>query len=399
MKRTATLLLALSLFQACQKNDPFTVREELSDLTEFNNYANALSMIPGASYQSHLPAYLKAVGMQDQPISDTKAAVGRVLFYDKNLSADKTVACASCHKQNNGFSDTKAFSSGIQGQSSDRNAMPIGNVANFAAHYANIKGATPLLLWDERASSAAQLSRMAMTNPHEMAMTMDQIVDQVKLQNYYPYLWRKAYGDFEVTEDRVLECLDQFVGSISSYNTIFDMALEKTSGQLSVTEAAVVQVYTGDTILTEGLPFFTPNAFRGLKIFVDHCSKCHSPIRPFQEVFQACNGLDLNYTDQGLGSLTGNPADNGVFKAPPLRNIALTAPYMHDGRFATLKEVIEFYSSGIKDHPNLHPSLRNADGSVGMKLSPLQQADLLAFLHTLTDVTLSSEEKFANPFK
>ncbi len=113
----------------------------------------------------------------------------------------------------------------------------------------------------------------------------------------------------------------------------------------------------------------------------------------------ACNGLDLEYGDKGLGSITGNPADNGVFKSPSLRNIALTAPYMHDGRFKTLNDVVEFYSTGVQDHPNLHPAMRAANGSARLNLSTQEKADLVAFLHTLTDDFLKTDERFSNPFK
>jgi cytochrome c peroxidase len=106
----------------------------------------------------------------------------------------------------------------------------------------------------------------------------------------------------------------------------------------------------------------------------------------------------MTYPDQGIGALTGNPADNGVFKAPSLRNIALTAPYMHDGRFKTLEEVVSFYSNGVKNHPNLHPAMRH-NGSIHLNLTNDQKNDLIAFLHTLTDIKSVSDERFADPFK
>jgi cytochrome c peroxidase len=145
-------------------------------------------------------------------------------------------------------------------------------------------------------------------------------------------------------------------------------------------------------------PGFSSRENNGRDLFVANCSKCHSPIRAFQDVFEACNGLDLEYVDQGRGKLTGNASDNGVFKAPSLRNIAVTAPYMHDGRFKTLEEVIEFYSTGVKNHPNLHPQMLH-NGDPNLHLSTQQKQDLIAFLKTLTDNKLATDYRFSNPFK
>ncbi len=401
MKHLSAALLVILLFGACQKNENLTIHEEPNDLTDLFNFEKYLEVRP-LSYQSRLPAYLKAVGMNDPVISDSKAALGRVLFYDKTLSRDQKISCATCHQQKWGFADAWPFSFGVNNQASTRNTPALGNTANFAAHYTAIQGVAPKLAWDEHGASVAEVSRQAITNPREMDMTMPEVVDRVAAQPYYPYLWRAAYGNTEVTEARILECLDAFVGSISAYDSKFDRALEQTSGKLSVTDTIVTQIYYGgpsDTTIITSLPFFSANAFRGLKLFVDHCSKCHSPIRPFQEVFMACNGLDLEYNDKGLGQRTGNPADIGVFKSPSLRNIALTAPYMHDGRLKTLKDVVEFYSTGVQEHPNLHPAMRSANGSAQLNFTEQEKTELIAFLHTLTDPTLALDERFSNPFK
>ncbi|MCC6460824.1 MAG: c-type cytochrome [Saprospiraceae bacterium] len=355
------------------------------------------------SYASAIPAYLKVVGMQDPVFLDEKVVLGRVLFYDKNLSRDRTISCASCHKQTLAFSDNVAFSVGIDGQLSHRNAMPLANVTSFAAHYSSISGQGPTLLWDHRAADVATQAPLAFTNSREMDLTMAEVISRVKEQPYYAYLWKQAYGNFEVTEAALLESLSEFVGAIRSYDSKFDRALIVSSGQLSVTDTVVTHLYYQDTTITTittSLPFFNQKEFTGLRLFVDNCSKCHSPIRPFQEVFMACNGLETKYVDKGLSAITGQISDEGVFKSPPLRNIALTAPYMHDGRFKTLAEVVEFYNSQVKNHPNLHPSLRDEAGGVKrMHLSTDQKEALIAFLHTLSDEKMTKDARFSNPFK
>ncbi|MBV6439969.1 MAG: hypothetical protein EPGJADBJ_01627 [Saprospiraceae bacterium] len=404
MKKTIYLLALLLFLFACQKSEWIT-REEQNVLPDYAAEFEAWLDLPPVfvSYQRTLPKYLQAVGMSPAPVADAKATLGRVLFYDKNLSLDRSTACASCHKQSNAFSDDAALSTGIKGLQGTRNAMPIANVASFSAHYRSINGLHPLLLWDNRAADVAEQSKLAFLNDHEMGMTMEGIAQRIKELSYYPYLWEKVYGHFNVTEEEVLECLAEFVGAIGSHQSKFDLALEKANGDINFTgmDTIVHQIYSGTTttIVPIGLPGFNVRELRGRDLFVAHCSGCHSPIRPFLEVLEACNGLDMSYADQGIGALTGNPADNGVFKAPSLRNIQLTAPYMHDGRFKTLEEVVEFYSTGVKDHPNLHPAMRRDNGTIHLNLSSVEKADLIAFLQTLTDPTTSGDERFSNPFR
>ena len=401
MKRIALFIALLTVFAACQKNELLVVRDDASDLEEMMHMETALRIFP-ASYKVDIPEYLKAVGMQNPVFDDAKVVLGRVLFYDKKLSRDGSTSCASCHKQERAFSDDVAFSKGIHGQLSKRNAMPLANVSSFAGHYAAINGQTPLLLWDERASTVAEQARIAITNPMEMDMSILEVVSRIKEQNYYPYLWKQAYGNFEVSETKLLECLNEFVGAITSFNSKFDRALTQSAGQFGVLDTVVRNIYYGptDTVVLPTLPFYNLSEFMGLQLFVDNCSKCHSPIRPFQEVFIACNGLDMQYSDTGLGAITGRAEDEGFFKSPSLRNIALTAPYMHDGRFKTLQEVIEFYSTGVQDHPNLHPDMpRSAKGSTKLNFTEKEKSDLLAFLNTLTDPSVKYDIRFSNPFK
>ena len=403
MKKTIYLLAFMLPVVACQKGE-LAIRNDQNDLPDYASQFEAWLDLPPAtiSYQRTLPKYLQALGIVPRPVSDEKATLGRVLFYDKNLSLDRSTACASCHHQAFAFSDNTALSTGIGGLKGNRNAMPIANVASFSAHYSDINGLRPSLLWDNRAANVTEQSRLAFLNDHEMGMTMAEVATRIRELPYYPWLWEKTYDRFDVTEAQILECLSAFVGAIGSHESKFDAALEAANGNINFSgiDTIIANVYFGSdtTILPFGLPGFSARESSGRDIFVANCSKCHSPIRPFQEVLEACNGLETTYPDQGIGALTGNPADNGVFKAPSLRNIALTAPYMHDGRFKTLEEVVSFYSNGVKNHPNLHPAMRH-NGSIHLNLTNDQKNDLIAFLHTLTDIKSVSDERFADPFK
>lgn len=405
MGKSCLHLLGLALLLgACTRDQNLLLREETNTNTEkLLNMERYLALAPGTeNYAIKLPKYLRVLGMEAQPVDAYKATIGRVLFYDKNLSRDRTIACASCHKQSLAFSDDQAFSRGIEGRHSLRNSMPLANVAGMSAHYRSIAGKpAPVFLWDNRAGSISELSKMAFGNENEMGLNMEQVVARVAEQPYYPYLWERAYGAAPVSEAGILECLTAFVNAMGSYNTPLDRSLEIASGNLSISglDTVVTNLYygTGTSIVKRRLPGLTELEDDGRTLFVAKCTKCHSPVRPFQEVFEACNGLEMEYKDAGKGQLTGQHADAGVFKSPSLRNIALTAPYMHDGRFKTLEEVVEFYSTGVKNHPNLHELMRDAQGRPGFHFTPDEKKALIAFLHTLSDRTITTDLRFSNP--
>lgn len=397
------------LILSCAKNEDLRVQELPNTAVELLDMEAALVGMPTESnYNRSLPNYLGVLGMNVQQAEDRKAGLGRVLFYDKNLSRDRSVSCASCHKQSRAFSDDVAFSKGIEGNLTHRNTQPLANVASFSAHYSSINGKTPMLFWDERSADVASQSRQTFGNPLEMGLEMDQVVDRVMEQKYYPYLWRRVYGHFEPTEAEILECLQEFVGAMGSHTSSLDRSLDQAlelfeNPTVTQSDTIITAFYYGghDTIINTivtGLPGMNASQNRGRDIFVANCTKCHSPVRPFQQVFAACNGLDLAYSDKGLAELTGLPADEGVFKSPSLRNIALTAPYMHDGRFNTLEAVVDFYSEGVKRHPNLHPLMLH-EGSPHLNLSPGQKQDLISFLHTFSDEQITYDFRFSNPFK
>jgi cytochrome c peroxidase len=413
MKNTITHLLLLLTMAACRQPEEFSVRDDINLAGEILAMEEALtSTVLINNYHRTLPTYLTNLGLQVAPVDDLKAGVGRVLFYDRNLSKDRTVSCASCHRPQNAFSDYLDFSVGVEGRKTDRNSMPLANVASFSAHYQAIDGKMPLLFWDERVPDVVSQSRQTFANEKEMGLPVDRVVERVREQLYYAPLWRKVYGHFEPKEAEILDCLQEFVGAMGSHNSRLDRALDQAFDLFEVTTSVefdtletIRSIYYGpnDTTITVitnmvGLPGLTISENRGRDLFVANCTKCHSPVRAFQEVFAACNGLEMGYNDQGLGWITGLPLHNGVFKSPSLRNIALTAPYMHDGRFKTLTEVVDFYSDGIQAHPNLHPLLMR-NGVPGLQLSPIEKLELVSFLHTLTDGSIAHDNRFSNPFR
>lgn len=310
-------------------------------------------------------------------ISNSKATLGRVLFYDKKLSRTNSVSCASCHKQELAFSDDKARSVGFNGAETKRNSLALASVANFETSYNggnSFVGFNMRLgfLWDERAQSIHELSQIAITDPVEMGMNMAELASKLSQDEYYHILFRKAYGDPQISPNRITEAIQEFVNSFVSVDSKFDRGT------------------------------FTALESLGRSLFMVNCATCHSTDMTNAVMSVANNGLELNYADKGVGGITNKPGDMDIFKVPFLRNIALTAPYMHDGRFATLEDVVEHYNSGVQMHPNLHNFLKhphNPNQPKRLNLSSQEKAALVAFLRTLTDETFIAEVKFSDPFK
>ena len=320
---------------------------------------------------------------QDLGITDAGATLGRVLFYDKILSIDNTVSCGSCHHQDIGFSDQARVSQGIDNQVTDRNAPSISNLYD-----------DNLLFWDGRSTNLNDLVLQPVRNHKEMGMeNMDFLVTKIKAAPYYQELFTKAYGDAEVTSTRVADAMAQFVRSMIGCDSEMDR-------QFSAEQPLSAQAEEGRNI------FFGKGT----------CYNCHSGpdfndrggfFDPFfppngggfgwaQDI--ADIGLDEAYTDVGMGVF--DPKLVGVFKIPSLRNVAMTAPYMHDGRFATLEEVVNHYNNGIKKSPNLDNVFKSWDTGDAIKLglSDGVVSSLVAFLHSLTDDNYMNDERFADPF-
>ncbi len=299
---------------------------------------------------------------RDNPITNAGAALGRVLFYDRRLSVDGRVACASCHQQAFGFGDTARFSPGVHGGHRPRRSMALAN-ARF--------NATGRFSWDERGTSLEAQVLQPIQDTSEMAMGLDTLEHRLAALPYYRGLFAAAFGSPDVTRDRIAAALAQFVRALISSGSRFDAVF-----------------------LTGGAPDYgrlTDDERRGLRLFTTAgCVNCHRSITQFADK-ASNNGLDAIPTDTGAG--------DGRFKPASLRNIAVRPPYMHDGRFRTLREVVEFYASGVQDSPDLDPRLRAADGSPRrLPLAPGQVDDLLAFLRSLTDSAFLHAARFADPF-
>jgi cytochrome c peroxidase len=331
-----------------------------------------------------LPAHLLAppILAQDNtpvsnPTTNAGAALGRALFHDKRLSANQTISCSSCHQAEHGFADPRRFSTGFAGGLTARNSMGLTNARYYLrGHY----------FWDERAATLEDQVLQPIQNQTEMGMTLDLLVTRLYAEPFYAELFTSAFGSSTINSTRISRALAQFVRSIASGNSKYDQGVPIDFTNYSTQENQGRQIFQGP---------------------VGGCSACHGSNNfvPGNLIFN--NGLENPYIDKGVGGISGLASDEGLFKVPSLRNIELTAPYMHDGRFATLEQVVEFYNSGVVNHPNLSPQLRLPPGPPGspppgprrLNLSNAQKAALVAFLKTLTDTTVTSDPKFSDPFR
>lgn len=337
--------------------------------------------------QPALPPYLLAAGIRSQlntpptnPVTDWGATLGRVLFYDSRLSANATVSCATCHNQAHGFADPARFSAGFLGGTTGRHSMGLTN----AAYYPNGR-----FFWDERAATLEDQVLIPIQDPVEMGMTLDALTARLSAVSWYPALFERAFGTPVVSAERISLALAQFVRSMVSYQTRFDAGRATLAGPVNLGQA-IFPNYTAQEQLGKSL-FFDPG--RG------NCAVCHGT-ETFTSPRPTNNGLDVLPPDGGVRLSTGNPGDDGKFKVPSLRNVALRPPFMHDGRFATLDAVISHYSNGVRDTPTLAPELRGPGGVPrNPNFSPNERAALRAFLETLTDPVLASDPRWANPFR
>lgn len=318
-------------------------------------------------------------------VTDNGATLGRVLFYDKNLSQNNTISCSSCHQQAFGFSDPAIHSVGFNGETTRRHSMSLVNVR----WHMNGK-----MFWDERAASLESQVLVPIQDPVEMGLTLQQLVQKVQQQSYYPQLFINAFGDNSVTTERISFAMAQFVRSIVSHSSKYDI------GRAQV------------TALSQSFPNFTASENQGKNMFFrsiaaggGECFGCHTSEAFINAQFGPMNnGIDLVSTTD-LGAFEPNKIDQsliGRFKVSTLRNIELTAPYMHDGRFATLEDVINHYSTGIQLHQNLSPRFIDIVDGVPtahkFNWTATQKTALIDFLKTLTDRSILTESKWSDPF-
>ena len=379
-------LFAVFLFAliSCQKKETITPGPAPEDPV-----ASVLNLpaTPFNYASQTLPAYLLTPPVQGQvntpvnnPVTDWGATLGRVLFYDKNLSVNTTISCASCHQQVNAFSDPVALSKGFNGGLTGRNSMTLIN----AKYYPNGR-----FFWDQRAATLEEQVLMPIQDHVEMGMTLVALEQKLQALPYYPVLFNRAFGSTTVTSNRVSLALSQFIRSIISYQSKYDAGRQAFPPGPPPPPNSI-------------FPNFTAQENRGKELFLGPqggCAPCHGS-ETFTSPLEKNNGIDAVTIDRGFGAVTNNPAQDGLFKAGSLRNVELTAPYMHDGRFNTLEEVVEHYNSGVRNHPNLSPQLRLPNGNPRLlNLNNQDKAALVAFLKTLTDHVILTDVKFSNPFK
>jgi cytochrome c peroxidase len=333
--------------------------------------------------------------------NDHLATAGRVLFYDKSLSLNNSVACASCHQQAKAFCDNLQFSSGLEDNKTARNSPGI-----FAK--------SGRLFWDGRAQTLQDLVLRPIKNHVEMKFdNLASLANKLSKIGYYQDLFTKAFGTSEIDSTKIQLALAEFVSNFNFSSNKFSRSLAHLEN-LNASESLGKMVFFGK----------------------GHCSECHH----IEDPFPGGNGygftdtdfnigLDQTYQDNGVGSITNDPNDAGRFMVPVLLNVEFTAPYMHDGRFKTLEEVIEHYNSGIKNHPNLDFNLRdlsslenladeqilqlldaNHNGEieqaeilvlppVRLNLTSAEKKGLVDFLKTLSDPSIFSDKKFSDPFR
>jgi cytochrome c peroxidase len=320
----------------------------------------------------------------DNPLTEESVALGRRLFYDPRLSGSNAVSCATCHQQRLAFTDGRKTSVGASGKPLAFNSMSL----------ANLMWGPPRFFWNGRAATLEEQALVPIRHADEMAQDLDGLLAELAADDRYRELFGAAYG--EISAVTIARALASFQRTLVSANSRYDRFLR---GEITL----------------------EPQEEWGRKLFMAHpdvkvslrggnCIDCHSQFLTagFSTRFDgfANNGLDDEaHLQPGLQELTGDAAHRGLFKVPTLRNIALTAPYMHDGRFATLEEVLRHYNDGIRPSSTLSPLIAEASNRgaepatrLSLELSHEEQAAIIAFLHTLTDRDFVSADRFSDPF-
>lgn len=312
---------------------------------------------------------------EDNTLTVEGVKLGRMLFYEKMLSRDNSQSCASCHRQEHAFSDTTRFSIGIAGLPGKRQAMSVFNMAWNNNEF----------FWDGRAHLLRDQSILPIQDELEMDETLDNVLAKLSDSKMYRDQFTRVYGSDEVTIDKMALAMEQFMLSIVSYDSKYD---QWKAGQVALTESEE----RGRLLFeTEYNPFFPE--FSGAD-----CAHCHGGAN-FENDLYMNNGLDsdTDFVDIGREAVTNKPMDRARFKVPSLRNIELTAPYMHDGRFTTLEEVVDHYNEGIHPSSTVDPAIL-ATSETGLFLSDQDKVDLVNFMKTLTDQSFITDNRYSDPF-
>jgi cytochrome c peroxidase len=321
----------------------------------------------------------------DNPLTKEAVALGRRLFYDPKLSANGKVACSTCHIQRLAFTDGRTTPIGVSGKPLSFNSMTLANLMWGPQHF----------FWNGRATTLEEQALTPLQHADEMGQDLGRLVAQLRADGTYRKLFEAAYG--EISSATIGRALASFERTLVSSNSRYDQFLR---GELTL----------------------DPQEELGRKLFMAHpdvkvslrganCIDCHSQFLTGGSSARydgfSNNGLDDEaHLQPGLQAVTGNPAHRGMFKVPSLRNIALTAPYMHDGRFDTLDQVLDHYDNGIRNSSTLSPLIVEADnqgtaaaGPISLHLTPAEKAAIIAFLHTLTDGDFVTAGRFSDPFE
>lgn len=364
----------ISLLAACKKDDPDPTPNPPAACAdcgcETSDFTNTTPM------DLELPAYVPPMPIpSDNPLTHEGVELGRYLFWDPQLSLDGTISCGSCHAQEFAFSDNNQFSTGVGGAVGFRQSMSLVNLA-----WAN------KFFWDARANTLEGQVFHPILDPIEMNETVLGVVEKLQDDPQYPPMFDAAFGSTCIDSVRIAKAVAQFLRTMVSFNSRLDQVLH-------------------------GPEIFTQQEFNGYELFQleggdpadgqggqwgADCFHCHGGSFTFFTDHQLHNnGLDSVFSDPGAGGITGNPLDMGRFKTPTLRNVALTSPYMHDGRFQTLEEVVDHYDSGGVPSPTIDPFMKYTQG--GLQLSAQDKADLVAFLEMLNDEEFINNEAFSDP--
>lgn len=301
--------------------------------------------------------------LDNNPLTKEGIALGKSLFYDSRLSRDNTISCGFCHMQPTAFTHHgHDVSHGVDDKLGRRNSLPIQNLIFYKSFF-----------WDGGVHNMDLVGLNAIASEVEMDEEVDNILAKLRADPSYPIQFRKAFGSEEITSTRFLQALSQFLATMISSNSTYDMHVR---GEQNVT--------------------LTETELRGLELFQKNCSGCHATDL-FTDQSYRNNGFssDADLTrDKGREEITLNPEDRGKFKVPSLRNVEYTAPYMHNGKLRSLEAVLDFYSSGVNDSPTLDPLMKQ-EGRLGFALTADDKKAIIQFLHTLTDKNYITDKRFA----
>jgi cytochrome c peroxidase len=338
--KTVLFLFILFIFFGCQKEKP--------TITAIDSFSfDQPSHFPKPVYQ-----------YTNNKLTNEGFELGRLLFYDPILSVDSSISCSSCHAQQHSFADHNIpLSKGVFGKFGPRNAPALMNLAW-----------SPTFMWDGGVNHLEVQPLVPLTSDHELGETMSNIVKKLNRNEFYRKKFKEAFGIVNITDQKLLHALAQFTSMLVSANAKYD---EVKLGKAS----------------------FTEKEQRGYELFKSHCNSCHTePL--FTNYTYRNSGLESTIVDIGVERVTQDPSDRGKFKVPTLRNVEFSYPYMHDGRFANLKEVVKFKTNGIQISPTTDPLLLN-----GLPLTESDQSDLISFLKTLSDFSYIGNSKYAEPIR